>query len=96
MGPPILLRLLTVLAVAAATSAAAHQEAFRRDPGHPQWHHGAFHDVEDSVRADVRRMLHTRAEVLPITSSPPPLNLSASASTAHEYKCDSLTDTEFR
>ncbi|OAY77295.1 hypothetical protein ACMD2_01701 [Ananas comosus] len=39
------------------------RQAFRRDPGHPQWHHGAFHDVQDSVRADVRRMLHTRAEV---------------------------------
>lgn len=38
-------------------------QAFRRDPGHPQWHHGAFHDVKDSVRSDVRRMLHTRAEV---------------------------------
>ncbi|EEF43107.1 uncharacterized protein LOC8258833 [Ricinus communis] len=38
-------------------------QAFRRDPGHPQWHHGAFHDVGDSVRSDVRRMLHTRAEV---------------------------------
>ncbi|ONK67584.1 uncharacterized protein A4U43_C05F1550 [Asparagus officinalis] len=38
-------------------------QAFRRDPGHPHWHHGAFHDVQDSVRADVRRMLHTRAEV---------------------------------
>ncbi|KAK6913674.1 hypothetical protein RJ641_020995 [Dillenia turbinata] len=38
-------------------------QAFRRDPGHPQWHHGAFHDVVDSVRSDVRRMLHTRAEV---------------------------------
>lgn len=38
-------------------------QAFRRDPGHPNWHHGAFHDVEDSVRADIRRMLHTRAEV---------------------------------
>ncbi|KAM0948453.1 hypothetical protein DsansV1_C06g0059551 [Dioscorea sansibarensis] len=48
------------LLVFAALSA---PQAFRRDPGHPQWHHGAFHDVEDSVRADVRRMLHTRAEV---------------------------------
>ncbi|KAJ9181790.1 hypothetical protein P3X46_005848 [Hevea brasiliensis] len=35
-------------------------QAFRRDPGHPQWHHGAFHDVRDGVRSDVRRMLHTR------------------------------------
>lgn len=40
------------------------QQPFRRDPGHPQWHHGAFHDVRDSVRSDVRRMLHTRAEVI--------------------------------
>ncbi|CBI22828.3 unnamed protein product, partial [Vitis vinifera] len=33
------------------------------NPGHPQWHHGAFHEVRDSVRSDVRRMLHSRAEV---------------------------------
>ncbi|GLT98980.1 hypothetical protein SLE2022_164510 [Rubroshorea leprosula] len=39
------------------------QQAFRRDPGHPHWHHNAFLDVRDSVRSDVRRMLHTRAEV---------------------------------
>lgn len=39
-------------------------QAFRRDPGHPHWHHGAFHTVRDSVRYDVRRMLHSRAEVL--------------------------------
>ncbi|PSR92497.1 capsid protein [Actinidia chinensis var. chinensis] len=38
-------------------------QAFRRDPGHPQWHHGAFLDVKDSVRSDVRSMLHSRAEV---------------------------------
>ncbi|KAJ8623419.1 hypothetical protein MRB53_031948 [Persea americana] len=38
-------------------------QAFRRDPGHPQWHHGAFQDVKDSVRTDVRHMLHSRAEV---------------------------------
>lgn len=38
-------------------------QAFLRDPGHPQWHHGAFHDVQDSVRSDVRHMLHSRAEV---------------------------------
>jgi hypothetical protein len=64
MAPPLLLlRILFLLMVAAAASAAARREAFRRDPGHAQWHHGAFHDVEDSIRADVRRMLHTRAEV---------------------------------
>lgn len=38
-------------------------QAYRRDPGHPQWHHGAFQDVKDSVRSDVRQMLHSRAEV---------------------------------
>lgn len=38
-------------------------QAFRRDPGHPQWHHGAFHDVRNTIRSDVRRMLHSRAEV---------------------------------
>lgn len=38
-------------------------QAFRRDPGHPQWHHGAFHDVRGTIRSDVRRMLHSRAEV---------------------------------
>ncbi|KAL1334949.1 hypothetical protein HN51_063887 [Arachis hypogaea] len=38
-------------------------QAFKRGTGHPQWHHGAFHDVRDSVRSDVRRMLHSRAEV---------------------------------
>lgn len=37
--------------------------AYRRDPGHPTWHHGAFQDVKDSVRSDVRQMLHSRAEV---------------------------------
>ncbi|XP_051127372.1 uncharacterized protein LOC127248866 [Andrographis paniculata] len=38
-------------------------QAYRRDPGHPAWHHGAFQDVKDSVRSDVRQMLHSRAEV---------------------------------
>lgn len=44
-------------------SESATPQAFRRDPGHPQWHHGAFHDVRESVRTDVRRSLHSRAEV---------------------------------
>ncbi|KAF7837703.1 Pleiotropic drug resistance protein 3 isoform D [Senna tora] len=39
------------------------QQAFKKQSGPPQWHHGAFHDVQDSVRSDVRRMLHSRAEV---------------------------------
>lgn len=41
----------------------ASPKAYRRDPGHAQWHHGAFQDVKDSVRSEVRRMLHSRAEV---------------------------------
>lgn len=53
---------LVLSSILIVTESASHQ-AFRRDPGHPQWHHGAFHDVKDSVRSDVRRMLHTRAEV---------------------------------
>ncbi|KAG0492025.1 hypothetical protein HPP92_005423 [Vanilla planifolia] len=38
-------------------------QPFRRDPGHPHWHHSAFHDVQESVRSDIRRMFHSRAEV---------------------------------
>ncbi|KAL4592418.1 hypothetical protein LXL04_005412 [Taraxacum kok-saghyz] len=45
------------------SSESAPPQAYRRDPGHPQWHHSAFQDVKDSVRSDVRSMLHTRAEV---------------------------------
>ncbi|KAG6483974.1 hypothetical protein ZIOFF_060767 [Zingiber officinale] len=58
--PCFFLLLASFLLPLAAESA---QQAFRRDPGHPQWHHGAFHDLQSTVREDVRRMLHTRAEV---------------------------------
>ncbi|XP_071690812.1 uncharacterized protein [Rutidosis leptorrhynchoides] len=30
---------------------------------HSQWHHSAFQDVSDTVRSDVHRMLHSRAQV---------------------------------
>lgn len=46
----------------------ASPQAYRRDPGHPTWHHGAFQDVKDSVRSDVRQMLHSRAEVIHSTA----------------------------
>ncbi|KAF3456370.1 hypothetical protein FNV43_RR01020 [Rhamnella rubrinervis] len=62
----LLLRLYSltvVLCLLVFVTESAPRQAFRRDPGHPQWHHGAFHDVRDSVRSDVRRMLHSRAEV---------------------------------
>lgn len=55
-------QLILILSLLFVRSESAHK-AFRRDPGHPQWHHGAFQDVKDGVRSDVRRMLHTRAEV---------------------------------
>ncbi|TYJ15549.1 hypothetical protein E1A91_A10G190400v1 [Gossypium mustelinum] len=46
-----------------ATLSDSTQQAFKRDPDHPHWHHSAFLEVRDSVRSDVRRTLHTRAEV---------------------------------
>uniref|UniRef100_A0A2P2K0J6 Uncharacterized protein MANES_03G205800 n=1 Tax=Rhizophora mucronata TaxID=61149 RepID=A0A2P2K0J6_RHIMU len=58
---PCALVIFTLCLLASVSQSAP--QAFRRDPGHPQWHHGAFHDVRDSVRSEVRRMLHTRAEV---------------------------------
>lgn len=54
--------LLALLSLLLTRSESAPQ-AFRRESSHLQWHHGAFHDVRDSVRSDVRRMLHSRAEV---------------------------------
>ncbi|GAB4842998.1 hypothetical protein Ancab_012976 [Ancistrocladus abbreviatus] len=58
----VICQLIIILSAEVVQLESAHK-AFRRDPGHPQWHHGAFQDVKDSVRSDVRRMLHTRAEV---------------------------------
>ncbi|KAJ8528873.1 hypothetical protein K7X08_030613 [Anisodus acutangulus] len=45
------------------TQSESAPQAYRRDPGHQQWHHGAFQDVKDNVRSEVRQMLHSRAEV---------------------------------
>lgn len=58
------------------TQSDSASQAYRRDPGHPQWHHGAFHDVKDSVRSEVRQMLHSRAEVYltPVISNFPALS----------------------
>ncbi|KAH9290361.1 hypothetical protein KI387_034478, partial [Taxus chinensis] len=48
---------LTVLMLGRGVECAL-KEAFRRDPGHPQWHHGAFQDVSD-LKSDIRHMLHS-------------------------------------
>jgi hypothetical protein len=56
--------ILIVLSFLLLTQSESAPQAFKREPGHPQWHHSAFHDVRDSVRSDIRRMLHSRAEVI--------------------------------
>ncbi|XP_050372530.1 uncharacterized protein LOC126790362 [Argentina anserina] len=61
-SPPIIYALALSLSLLAFQSESKPQ-AFRRDPGHPHWHHSAFHDVSHTIRFDVRRMLHSRAEV---------------------------------
>ncbi|KAJ6847213.1 uncharacterized protein M6B38_281235 [Iris pallida] len=63
MGPLLRSSVLFLSCCLLLLAGESKPQPFRRDPGHPHWHHGAFHDVQDSVRADVRRMLHTRAEV---------------------------------
>ncbi|KAG6757903.1 hypothetical protein POTOM_038229 [Populus tomentosa] len=63
MSSGLLLLLLYFTLSLILTHSDSAPQAFRRDPGHPQWHHSAFQDVRDSVRSDVRRMLHSRAEV---------------------------------
>ncbi|KAI7730213.1 hypothetical protein M8C21_031792 [Ambrosia artemisiifolia] len=57
----ILICLCVILSLKPSQS--APPKPYRRDPGHPQWHHSAFQDVKESVRSDVRSMLHSRAEV---------------------------------
>ncbi|XP_076894733.1 uncharacterized protein LOC143547113 [Bidens hawaiensis] len=57
--------LLCVIIISLKPSESVTPQAYRRDPGHhqQQWHHSAFQDVKESVRSDVRSMLHSRAEV---------------------------------
>ncbi|KAH7277852.1 hypothetical protein KP509_38G011500 [Ceratopteris richardii] len=38
-------------------------EPFRRDVGHPQWHHSAFHDIPVNYKHEMRQLLHSRAQV---------------------------------
>lgn len=60
----VVIAILLIALMAELPSMESAHKAFKRDPGSPHWHHGAFHDVKDSVRSDVRRMLHSRAEVI--------------------------------
>lgn len=55
--------ILLIILIQLNYSQSAPSKAYKRDPGHPQWHHSAFQDVKESVRSDVRSMLHSRAEV---------------------------------
>ncbi|KAM0065872.1 hypothetical protein Hdeb2414_s0003g00119471 [Helianthus debilis subsp. tardiflorus] len=57
------LLLLCVIILRVRVSESSSSSAYRRDPGHPQWHHSAFQDVKDIVRSDVHHMLHSRAQV---------------------------------
>lgn len=59
----VIMVILLMLFIAELPSMESAHKAFRRDPGSPHWHHGAFHHVKDRVRSDVHRMLHSRAEV---------------------------------
>jgi hypothetical protein len=61
--------ILIVLSFLLLTQSESAPQAFKREPGHPQWHHSAFHDVRDTVRSDIRRMLHSRAEVIFLPST---------------------------
>ncbi|XP_024519591.1 uncharacterized protein LOC9646786 [Selaginella moellendorffii] len=56
----VLLLLLTLTGVIQAL--AAYSDVFRHASA-PQFHHGAFQDISDSIRFDVHRFLHSRAEV---------------------------------
>ena len=38
-------------------------EPFRRDVGHPHWHHSAFQDVPLNYRHEMKQLLHSRAQV---------------------------------
>ncbi|KAL2629904.1 hypothetical protein R1flu_014590 [Riccia fluitans] len=38
-------------------------EPFRRDVGHPQWHHGTFQDVSENIKREAHHLLHSRARV---------------------------------
>jgi hypothetical protein len=55
--------LVTVATLLELAHAAPAQEPFRRDPGHPQWHHNSFQDHRDAVRKMTHELLHSRAQV---------------------------------
>lgn len=54
--------LIAVVALIGVVHAA--KEPFRRDPGHPQWHHGSFQDHRSDVRRMTHELLHSPAQVL--------------------------------
>lgn len=60
----IIFILCVVLLIELISNNSESSAAYKRDPGHHiQWHHSAFQDVKETLRSDVRSMLHSRAEV---------------------------------
>ncbi|CAK9871609.1 unnamed protein product [Sphagnum jensenii] len=57
----LLLRLAVCLIACLGVQAVT--EPFRRDPGHPQWHHGSFQDHSEDVRKMTHDLLHSRIQV---------------------------------
>ncbi|XP_071708536.1 uncharacterized protein [Rutidosis leptorrhynchoides] len=55
--------LIIIVILVKISESASSPKAYKRDPGHLQWHHSAFQEVKETVRSDVRIMLHSRAEV---------------------------------
>lgn len=63
MGARFALAVVFVAILFSLQGAHTAQEPFRRDPGHPQWHHNSFQDHRDTVRKMTHELLHSRAQV---------------------------------
>eukprot|EP00250_Pteridium_aquilinum_P008214 c17771_g1_i3 orf=536-2992(-) len=54
---------VVVVVVLVGSGAGVKAEPFRRDVGHPQWHHSAFQDIPVNYKHEMRQLLHSRAQV---------------------------------
>nr|XP_043612887.1 uncharacterized protein LOC122584880 [Erigeron canadensis] len=92
----IYISIIIYIIVAVLVVEKGESQAYKRDPGHPQWHHSAFQDVKESVRSDVRTMLHSRAEVpfqVPLEVNVVLIGFSGDG--GYRYKMDSQKLEEF-